>query len=130
MDQHGKYLWGRRAEWQRKPVSPSVALAEGEAIGRYPIVIADQADNPGGGAPSDSTEILNLFIERNYQDALLMYAYFALFLKIIICFASRPFFNCLARFASTSPEQTIKQACACFLFRISFRSFNVGVPPR
>jgi microcystin degradation protein MlrC len=45
----------------------------GEATGRYPIILADQADNPGGGAPGDSTEVLRLFVEKNLQDAAVLY---------------------------------------------------------
>ena len=43
----------------------SAALASSEA----PIVIADPADNAGGGAPSDNTTILRRLLERNIQDA-------------------------------------------------------------
>jgi len=38
---------------------------------RYPVVIADPADNAGGGAPSDNTTILRHLIERNVQGAAL-----------------------------------------------------------
>lgn len=43
----------------------SAALASSEA----PIVIADPADNAGGGAPSDNTTILRHLLERNVRDA-------------------------------------------------------------
>jgi microcystin degradation protein MlrC len=36
-------------------------------------MIADMADNTGGGAPGDSTEVLRAFVERNLQGALLLY---------------------------------------------------------
>jgi microcystin degradation protein MlrC len=72
-DELGHWLWERRADWQRQPMAPPAALDEGECIGRYPIILADQADNPGGGAPSDNTEILRLFIERDLQDAAVLY---------------------------------------------------------
>jgi len=45
----------------------------GEVAGRYPIILADQADNPGGGAPGDSTEVLRLFIDRGLRDAAVLY---------------------------------------------------------
>jgi microcystin degradation protein MlrC len=35
--------------------------------------LADQADNPGGGAPADSTEVLRLFVEKNLRDAAVLY---------------------------------------------------------
>jgi len=34
-----------------------------------PIVVADVADNPGGGAPSDSTFVLRELLERRVEDA-------------------------------------------------------------
>jgi len=64
-DQLGHWVWGRRAQWQRESLSPERALEQGELAGQYPIVLADQSDNTGGGAPGDSTEILQLFVERD-----------------------------------------------------------------
>jgi len=49
------------------------ALAQGEAIGKYPIMVADHADNTGGGSPGDSTEVLRTFLEMDLPDALLLY---------------------------------------------------------
>lgn len=72
-DELAQWVWQRRADWQREPLSPARALELGEAAGRYPIILADQADNPGGGAPGDSTEILRLFIERDLRDAAVLY---------------------------------------------------------
>src|SRR5947209_12250094 len=43
----------------------SAALAANET----PVVIADPADNAGGGAPSDNTTILRRLIEREVPDA-------------------------------------------------------------
>ena len=45
----------------------------GEETGKYPIILADQADNTGGGAPGDSTEILRLFIQKGLKDAAVLY---------------------------------------------------------
>jgi microcystin degradation protein MlrC len=42
----------------------AVALALQPARGPGPIVFADSADNPGAGAPGDSTHLLRAFIER------------------------------------------------------------------
>ncbi len=67
------WVWQRRERWHRLPVSVSDALAQGEAIGKYPIILADQADNTGGGAGGDSTEILRTFLERRMKDSLLLY---------------------------------------------------------
>ncbi|MGE3805725.1 MAG: M81 family metallopeptidase [Gemmataceae bacterium] len=72
-DELGNWLWERRADYHVRPLSVSEALAAGEQAGRYPILLADMADNTGGGAPGDSTEILRTFVERDLQDALLLY---------------------------------------------------------
>ena len=41
------------------------------ALDAKPAVIADQADNPGGGAPSDSTFVLRELLERGIEDVAL-----------------------------------------------------------
>ncbi len=51
------------------------ALDAVEAAVDRPIVAADGADNPGGGAPSDSTFILRRVIERGVPDVLIAFLY-------------------------------------------------------
>jgi microcystin degradation protein MlrC len=53
------------------PVSPGIdaSLDEALAFDGGPVVIADGADNPGGGASSDSTFILRRMIERGIGSA-------------------------------------------------------------
>ena len=46
-------------------------IAEGVAFNDLPVVIADPADNAGGGAPSDNTAILRHLIERRVEEAAL-----------------------------------------------------------
>ncbi|MCE9605337.1 MAG: MlrC C-terminal domain-containing protein, partial [Planctomycetia bacterium] len=72
-DELGDWIWSERKRWYAPRVSVREAIAAGEAIGRYPIILADHADNTGGGAPGDSTEILRTFHELDLQDALLLY---------------------------------------------------------
>jgi microcystin degradation protein MlrC len=72
-DEIGDWVWARRERWYRPPLSVREALVRGEREGRYPILLADQADNTGGGAPGDSTEVLRTFFELKLQDALLLY---------------------------------------------------------
>ena len=69
----GRWIWDHREDWLCPTLSAVEGLEQGEELGKYPIILADQADNPGGGAPSDSTEILRLFVERNLQDAAVLY---------------------------------------------------------
>jgi microcystin degradation protein MlrC len=72
-DEIGDWVWQRRDRWHRAPLSVSDALEQGERTGRYPITLADMADNTGGGAPGDSTEVLRTFVERDLRGALLLY---------------------------------------------------------
>lgn len=43
------------------------ALEAAHADGNYPVVLADVADNAGGGAPGDATFLLHRFLERGEQ---------------------------------------------------------------
>jgi microcystin degradation protein MlrC len=71
--------WGRRFHDLRRevgvrPLPLDAALDRALAVlaeGRSPVVIADQADNAGGGAPSDSTFVLRRLIERRIEGAAL-----------------------------------------------------------
>jgi microcystin degradation protein MlrC len=72
-DELGDWIWEHRERWYAPPMSVREALAAGERIGRYPVILADHADNTGGGSPGDSTEVLRTFLEMGLQDALLLY---------------------------------------------------------
>jgi microcystin degradation protein MlrC len=72
-DEFGQWIWEHRRRWHAPPMSVRDALAAGEAAGRYPIIIADHADNTGGGSPGDSTEVLRTFLDLGLTDALLLY---------------------------------------------------------
>src|SRR5262249_17493870 len=45
------------------------ALREAASCREYPVVIADMADNPGGGAPGDSTFLLESMLALDMRDA-------------------------------------------------------------
>ncbi len=72
-DEIGDWIWQRRERLHRRPLTVSEGLDLGEKQGRYPIILADMADNTGGGAPGDSTEVLRAFVERDLRDALVLY---------------------------------------------------------
>lgn len=72
-DEIGDWVWKRRQRWHRTPMTVAEALSKGDQAGRYPVVLADMADNTGGGAPGDSTEVLRTFVERDLPDTLLLY---------------------------------------------------------
>lgn len=67
------WVYKNRARWHRPPLTGLAALTQGETLGKYPIILADHADNTGGGAPGDSTEVLRTFIEQELRDALVLY---------------------------------------------------------
>ncbi|MBQ16498.1 MAG: hypothetical protein CMJ65_05185 [Planctomycetaceae bacterium] len=67
------WVWDRRQDWIAPTLKPADALERGVADGAYPIVLADQADNTGGGAPGDGTEVLRLFIERKLDPSVVLY---------------------------------------------------------
>ncbi|MEK6262263.1 MAG: M81 family metallopeptidase [Planctomycetota bacterium] len=67
------WIWESRERWYTPPKSVRDAIREGERLGRFPVVLADHADNTGGGSPGDSTEILRTFFELGLTDALILY---------------------------------------------------------
>ena len=72
-DELGKWIWDQRQQWYAPPLTVREGLERGEAIGKHPIVLADHADNTGGGSPGDSTEVLQTFLDLQLQDALVLY---------------------------------------------------------
>jgi microcystin degradation protein MlrC len=72
-DELGDWIWTRRERWYHTPLTVEEGLSEGRETGRYPVMLADMADNTGGGAPGDSTAVLRTFIEQDVEDALLLY---------------------------------------------------------
>ena len=59
----------QRASSPRMPMDRAIDLALGSPPGL--VVLADGADNPGGGAACDSTFVLRALLERGVQDAAL-----------------------------------------------------------
>ena len=65
----GRELWDLRDEVRPPFLSIDAALDRAVARNQGTVVIADPSDNPGGGAPSDSTFVLRRMIERGITDA-------------------------------------------------------------
>ena len=65
----GQELIGIREAMQPEYLSIDEALDRAVAAKDRPVVIADYADNAGGGAPSDSTFILERMLERGITNA-------------------------------------------------------------
>ncbi len=61
----GKEIWSMRHETHPQYPGINEALTRACAAERHPVVIADTADNAGGGAPTDATFILEQVLSRN-----------------------------------------------------------------
>ena len=72
-DELGEWIWERRDRWHVPKLPVREALRRGEEAGKFPIIVADHADNTGGGSPGDSTEVLQTFLDLKLQDALILY---------------------------------------------------------
>jgi len=64
----GRGFWDLRHETGVPSLSIEETLAQAMATPDGPVVIADTADNPGGGATSDSTFMLRAVVERGIGD--------------------------------------------------------------
>ncbi|NHF72577.1 M81 family metallopeptidase [Paracoccus xiamenensis] len=64
----GERLWTLRDQVGTDYPSVNEALDRAENAGAYPVVLADFADNAGGGAPSDATYVLREVLDRGMKD--------------------------------------------------------------
>jgi len=71
----GERFYAIRREAPFKPLGLNEALDRALSAERGPVVIADQADNPGGGAPGDATFVLAELLERGVTGAALAMIY-------------------------------------------------------
>jgi microcystin degradation protein MlrC len=69
------WLWQNREATRASLVDIDGALDIVQAAVKFPVVVADGADNAGGGAPSDSTFILERAIARGMGDAAFGFLY-------------------------------------------------------
>ena len=68
-DQFASDIWEMRTAFNLHTVESAIEIAN-ETDGK-PIILADGADNPGGGGPCDGTTILQKFIAADVQDAVI-----------------------------------------------------------
>ena len=66
------HIWSLREEFRAKPVPVDDAVRQAMAAPEGPIVLADIADNPGGGAPADGTVMLDALIRLGAKRAALV----------------------------------------------------------
>ena len=67
----GDELWAMRAETVTQHDTIDEAIDHGLAGSGGPVVLADVADNAGGGAPSDNTAILRRLVDRGVTGAVI-----------------------------------------------------------
>jgi len=67
----GMKLWGLREQLRASYPSISEALDKVKSGTEFPFVLADFADNAGGGAPSDSTFVLQEVLAKGMKDVAL-----------------------------------------------------------
>ena len=65
----GARLWAMREETRPTSIGIDDAIDRALAVDGGPVVLADVSDNAGGGAPSDSTFILERLLARGVGDA-------------------------------------------------------------
>jgi microcystin degradation protein MlrC len=68
-EEWGRRFYALRREVTVRPLTLEQALDRALTSNRMPVVIADQSDNAGGGAPSDSTFVLRALLERGVANA-------------------------------------------------------------
>ena len=70
-DRFASTIWEMREQFTFNLHTVESAIEIANQTEGKPIVLADGADNPGGGGPCDGTTILQKFIETNVQDAVI-----------------------------------------------------------
>ncbi|MCD9149263.1 M81 family metallopeptidase [Pseudophaeobacter flagellatus] len=70
-EQFGRRLWALRHQLYFPRPGIEAALDEVAAARDRPYVLADMADNPGAGAPSESTHVLRAMLDRGMTDVAL-----------------------------------------------------------
>jgi microcystin degradation protein MlrC len=67
----GEELVALRGKTQPPSLDVAAGVKEAVAFNDLPVVIADPADNAGGGAPSDNTDIVRHLIDSKVENACL-----------------------------------------------------------
>jgi len=68
-DELSQYCWDLRLDFLARVVPMERALDMALAEPEGPVVLTDQADNPGGGPPQDGTIALKAMLDRGVTDA-------------------------------------------------------------
>ena len=68
-------IWSDRKKLKYEPLTADEAIDAALASDRFPVVLADVADNPGGGGTCDAVFLLQRLIDRDVQDAVVAAIY-------------------------------------------------------
>ncbi|MEZ4521522.1 MAG: M81 family metallopeptidase [Thermomicrobiales bacterium] len=68
-------IWEMREQFRSNLPEPAEAIEQALAIEGGPVVIAEVSDNPGSGAPGDSTHLLRALLEAGVTDAAFGFIY-------------------------------------------------------
>ena len=69
VEDFAQHIWSIRENFRTNLVSIEEAIEHANDSSGQPIVLAEGADNPGGGGPCDGTFILRAFVEADVRDA-------------------------------------------------------------
>lgn len=69
-----RFAWDHREDFQRQPMAIDDAVQYAMSA-PGPVLLADVADNPGGGASCDGTEVLRSLIKHNARSAVVAHMY-------------------------------------------------------
>lgn len=70
-EEFARHIWSIRETFRMNLVSIEEAIEHANQSEGQPIVLAEGADNPGGGGPCDGTFILRAFVEAEVRDAVI-----------------------------------------------------------
>jgi len=68
----GERAWKMREDFAADLVTPTEAVSRAMAQTETPVVLADVADNTGGGAAGDGTEVLRALLELGAEEAVVV----------------------------------------------------------
>jgi microcystin degradation protein MlrC len=69
------HIWEMREQFRSNLPEPAEAIQQALAIEGGPVVIAEVSDNPGSGAPGDSTHLLRAMLDAKLTDAAFGFIY-------------------------------------------------------
>ena len=70
----GRYIWEGRQQFKVANIKVEDAVEDALNSDKFPVILADVADNIGGGTPGDGTELLRELIRKNAENAVVVIA--------------------------------------------------------